>query len=166
MDKLKTTTHQEGSKTVYNTVFTCEGDIQKIFEYLKTNQTPRNVPITTISVDVKDNQIKRVMTCPLPDNFQVRLALGNQPVYVTYNIQCVDTIIAITAVNPDVIHKFFRFTEEMIVDQIRPGVIQFERKAKVYNTGKRYISSSYQEYDDYYNNQTLGFCLGLSEAAR
>lgn len=166
MDKIVTTSHQEGSKTVYTTKHICNGDLKSIIEYLKTTKSPKVDgvnPIITISSESNGNKIKRVMTCPLPNNFEVRIALGNQPVHVVYDFEHKDDMLVVVATNPDIINKFFKFTEEIFIEQTGPDTICFERIAKVYNWGKNYISSSYQEYDDYYNSHTLAFCFGLSQ---
>lgn len=169
MDKLRTTSRKEGSKTIYETKFTTGGDLNKIIEYLKTMNSPKVEgynTITTISVNSSERKIKRVMTCPLPDTMVVKLAVGNDPIHVTYDFEYDDSALAIIATNPQSIHKFFRFTEEITLIQIEPNIIEFHRVSKVFNTGKKYISESYQEYDDYYNNHTLAFCYGLSEIAK
>lgn len=168
MDKLVTTSRSDGSKTIYETKFSGDGDLSKIIDYLKTNQSPHVKgynPITTVSVQSDGEKIKRVMTCPIPNNFEVTLAIGNSPVHVTYDFQYNETMLAVIAVNPSSIHRFFRFTEEMIVEQVAPGKLEFHRTVKIYNFGKKNISSSYQQYDDYYNNHTLAFCVGLLEVS-
>lgn len=167
MDKIVTTSYNEGSKTIYETEHVCEGNLKKIIEYLKTDKSPKVKcinPITTISSESNGNKIKRVMTCPLPDNFEVRMSIGTKPVHVIYNFEYNDDILAVISTNPSSINNFFRFTDEITIEQISPNVIHFKRKAKVYNWGKLHISSSYQEYDEYYNNHTLEFCLGLVES--
>lgn len=169
MDKLRTTITQVGSKSLYETKFTVEGDLKKIIDYLKTNKSPKidgYNSIRTLSVKTDNRKIQRVMTCPLPDTMAVKLAIGNEPVNVIYDVEFDDNALAIVATNPRTIHKFFRFIEEITIIQISPNTLEFHRVAKVFNSGKKYISDSYQEYDDYYNNHTLAFCLGLAEISK
>ena len=147
---------QEGRKTVYHSKIRVPGNTRKIVEYLKTDKTPKNnSQVRVISVKSSGNTIERVMTSSLPDTYAVRMAIGNQPIHVKYDIAYSDDIIVVTARNPDLIDNFFKFTEEIIIEQISKDKIEFKRTAKIFNAGKSYFSQSYQEYDDYFNDKSL-----------
>lgn len=169
MEGLRTTTKINGRKTAYITEFSKPGSLKKIIDFLKTNQSPTNPGtegIVVISVKIEDGLIKRTMTAPLPDNSTVKTFIGSSPIYVTYEIAYNENMLVSKAVNPESIGSFFKFTEILTIEE-ENGILKFSREASVFNAGKQIplIGSSYQDYDDYFNNHNLAYYWGLSEIA-
>lgn len=165
---LKVTQYKEGRKVKYHTEFTTPGSLSKIIDYLKTNNTSNVAGTKVISVlsnDV-DKTIKRIMTCPLPETATVQSIIGDIPVNVEYDVAYNDSMLVIKAINPKIINKFFKFTEELTISQEDNNLL-FVRDARIFNAGKQIpvFGSSYQEYDDYFNDNTLAFYLELAKVA-
>lgn len=152
-------------KTTYKSSFSKPGSILKLVEYFKTTNTPDNSEIVCISVNVKkENEIERIMTCPLPNDNIVTAAIGSQPVYVKYEIAYDDQNLVSKAVHPPMLDKLFKFVEVLSVSE-EDGILTFTREATVFNIGKQIpiIGSSYQIYDDFYNRSNMSYYWGISE---
>jgi hypothetical protein len=163
MDSLKTTKLNEGRKNRYLTNFNSEGKLEKIVEYLKTKTTNTSgIKVIDVKIESEGN-IKRIMTCPLPNTTAVNTVIGNKQVNVIYDIAYNDSMIIIKSVNPDEISKFFKFTDILSIVE-DSGKLLFSRDAVIYNAGMQIpvFGSSYQEYDDYFNHSNLCFYLELS----
>lgn len=169
LKSLKTLQYKEGRKIRYHTDFKSTGQLSKIIDHLKTGTSPNVAGITVISVfsSPANGTIKRTMTCPLPQTATVQAIMGSEPVHVEYDIAYNDSMLVIKAVNPKDINKFFKFTEELTISQENDELL-FSRDAHIFNAGKQIplFGGSYQEYDDYFNHNTLSFYLELARIAK
>lgn len=167
MDKFTITEIQKpGSrKNIYRTVFEIDGSLDKIINYLKTNKSPNIIDgIRTISVNVvNDSEIERIMTCALPNDSVVSTAIGNEPVHVKYEIAHGEGMLVSKAVHPEILNKFFKFTEMLTITE-DSGKLFFERESTVFNFGKQipFVGSSYQTYDDFFNRCNLEYYYGIA----
>ena len=169
MENIKIKKISDGRKCKYLSEFNKPGTIRNIVKYLKTNESPSklNNGISVISVsEINDNEIKRVMTSPLPNTSIVSNILGNLEIHVTYDIAYSDEILVSKASNPPIIDNYFKFKEQLIIEE-NNGILNFKREAIIFNTGKQIplIGDSFQEYDDFFNTNTLLYYWYLGEIA-
>lgn len=152
-------------KSKYLTKFEMKGSISKIVEYLKTNRSPENSGIRSISTSViSDSEIERIMTCPLPNDSVISAAIGSEPVYVKYEIAHGNGILVSKATHPEILDNFFKFTETLTITEENDKLL-FERESVVFNVGKQlpFVGSSYQVYDDFFNRCNLNYYWGCCE---
>lgn len=166
---IKTIQYKEGRRVKYCTTFTSSGSLFKIIDYLKNDSSPiiaNGIKVVSVSYNDNEKTIKRTMTSPLPQTTLVETFIGDIPINVDYDIAYNDLILVLKAVNPDSISTFFKFTEELVIDQKDDELI-FSRIAYIFNYGKQlsFMGDSCQEYDDYFNNNILSFYLELARIA-
>lgn len=173
MDKLTINKSVKGKRTIYKTIFTKPGTIQKFSEYLKSNKLPKgsiSLGVSLASVKIKnEGELERVMTSPFPESSTLTSLIGSEPVFVTYDIAYDDSTLIIKSVNPERIRKFFKFTEILTVTE-ENGILTFEREAQIFNAGiNGFFSglagtfSNPQQYDDFFNLSNLTFYHGITE---
>lgn len=154
----------KGRTTIYKTEFTRMGSLSKLIENLKIKESPINgISVVKIS-EISDSEIQRIMTSSLPNTTIVSNIIGNVDVNVTYNIAYNDKILVSKAVNPSIINSYFKFDEELTVEE-EGEFLKFTRETIIFNAGKQIplIGDSFQEYDDFFNNQNLSYYLHLAE---
>uniref|UniRef100_A0A6C0BDH1 Uncharacterized protein n=1 Tax=viral metagenome TaxID=1070528 RepID=A0A6C0BDH1_9ZZZZ len=171
MSSLEIKTSREGKKDVYKTTFRCKGSLKKVVEYLKGTEMPvisQYPEVGVIDVDSSnDGVITKIIRSSLPDTEAVNLYLGCKFINIKYDIAYDENTLVSVCKNPDILNNLFKFTEFLTVEQHGDDLI-FERVAKVRNIGKLIpiLGSSYQIYDDHFNNQSIAFYLGISEASK
>lgn len=154
-------------KSKYVTKFEMNGSINKIVEYLKTHNSPLIGNIRTISTKIiSDSEIERIMTCPLPIDSIITAAIGNEPVYVKYEIAFCDGMLVSKAIHPAILNSYFKFSETLTITEEGDKLL-FERESIVFNVGKQlpFIGSNYQVYDDFFNRSNLEYYWGCCEEA-
>ena len=169
MDKLTIFDNKKpGSRSSkYVTKFEMDGSLSNIIEYLKTNKSPEIGNIRVISVSIKnDSEIERIMTCPLPSDSIIKTAIGDEPVYVKYDIAYNGSILVSRAIHPIILDSFFKFTETLTIIE-ENGRLFFERESIVFNVGKQLplIGYTYQTYDDFFNRSNLCYYWNFSQIA-
>lgn len=174
MDKLKVTcTNIKNShKKLYETKFYKKGSLQKILDFLKSNDTIPGTSVTVISTQYREEDgihcIEKITTCPLPNNTIVNSFIGNTPVHVKYEIvySSEKKMMVFTSRNPDILDSVFRFDEILTIYEDK-DMLEFHREAKVLNKGTLIplIGSSYEEYTTFFNFSVLQYYWEVSEKA-
>lgn len=167
--KIKFSHHDHG--TIYQTTFESEGSLRKLIEFLKTDKSPsidgeNTNKVLSVRV-INDDEIVKVVSSQIPTDSFTRLLIGNKPLHITYNIAYNDEILVLKTKNPSRLDNLFRFNEELTVTE-ENGILRFERKAHVYNLGKKLpiVGQSYQKYDDIYNRRNIEYYHALSQICK
>lgn len=143
-------------------VVTVNGNVLKIIDLLKSNNNITSES-SVVSTVCEGSKIKKLIRSKLPNKTEIKLLLGTSDINVIYDIEFTENIIAIVCKNPKVLNSFFKFKEEVIIEQIDDENVKIERKYFVENFGQKYLSSSYSEYTKVYNDNSMAFYLSLAE---
>lgn len=156
-----------GRKSIYKSEFIKRGSLQKLVEYLKNKEKVTINGISVVNVfEINECEIKRIMKSSLPFGNIISSIIGDVDINVVYDIAYNDKILVSKAMNPSIINNYFKFNEELVIEE-ENGLLKFTRETIIFNSGKQItlFGDSFQEYDDFFNKQSLNYYMHLSEIA-